>query len=105
MNRKGNHLLVDNILVYSGDEPAGVTETELTNLLLYPNPGQNDYRLKGWNDGMRLDYTVMDAYGRSVKSGMLTSPEISLQGISKGLYFVRLVSEHVDKTLRIVKID
>jgi hypothetical protein len=104
-NRKGNHLLVDNILVYSGDEPAGVTETELTDLLLYPNPGQNDYRLKGWNDGMRLDYTVMDAYGRAVKIGTITSPELSLQGISNGLYFVRLVSEHVDKTLRIVKID
>lgn len=104
-NSRGNHLLVDNIVVYSGDEPAGVDETNLTDLLLYPNPGQNDYRLKGWNDGMRLDYTVMDAYGRSVKIGTITSPELSLQGISNGLYFVRFASEHVDKTLRIVKID
>jgi hypothetical protein len=54
---------------------------------------------------MRLDYTVMDAYGRSVKIGTITSPELSLQGIASGLYFVRFASEHVDKTLRIVKID
>ncbi len=105
MNRKGNHLLVDNILVYSGDEPAGVDETNLTDLLLYPNPGQNDFRLKGWKDTMRLSYSVMDTYGRIVKNGTMTSPELSLQGIASGLYFLRLENGSVDKTLRIVKID
>jgi subtilisin family serine protease len=103
LNRKGNHLLLDNILIYTGPEPEGIDDVVMQELSVYPNPGSDNYRLSGWKDGMQLTYTVVDAYGKVMRNGVLNSPEISLQGLASGMYMLRLEQAQTVRTLRIVK--
>lgn len=105
-NRRGNHFLLDNIWVWSGEEPLGTKGPMNDGLLLYPNPGRDDFRFAGWEDGMRFRLTVTDLQGRTVRSGTLDGPNLSLSGLPSGLYLIRLEDDgraHVFRAMRVAQ--
>jgi len=103
-NRKGNHLLLDNILIYSGEEPANIAEPVTEALSVYPNPGNGIFRLKGWRDGVHMDYTVFDGAGRTIEQARLSSSTLQLGHLADGLYFVQLRNGASVQVLRVMKV-
>jgi hypothetical protein len=70
------------------------------NVLLYPNPGKDRFRLLGLSG--EFTYLLEDAGGRLLKSGK-SNGEINLQGQTPGLYFLRLPNQdEVKERLKII---
>lgn len=103
-NRKGNHFLLDNIWVYSGAEPSGVTTAEVHGPTIYPNPSNGTFHLRGWQPGSHSRVSVTDRQGRSVLDSPLTSPVIDLGAVPDGLYLVRILGEDAQHVFRVVKV-
>jgi hypothetical protein len=103
VNRKGNHLLLDNIWVYEGSEPTGLGTADADVLSIYPNPTQDAVRIGRLPSATRALFTLLDTKGRTVRSGQLDDKELSLSGLPAGLYMLRIQDGGQWHTLRIVK--
>lgn len=103
-SRKGNHFLMDNILVYSGDEPAGVSEANSRRLTVRPNPGSGEYFIGGWEEGATMSCSVIDMQGREVLNTVLRSPSLQLSHIPSGLYHVLLYAGDRSHSLRLLNV-
>lgn len=73
---------------------------------LSPNPASSYLHVNLENIGSALTVTLLDANGRSVKQAILaqgtSSADISLTGIGRGIYTVRMVSQSGVQTQKIV---
>jgi len=102
-NRKGNHLLLDNIWVYEGAEPLSIGESGREGVGIFPNPTDEAVRVMGIPESMAPPFALLDMKGRTVRSGRLEGRELSLAGLPSGLYVMRLQVGSEMHTLRIVK--
>jgi subtilisin family serine protease len=103
-NRKGNHFLLDNIWVYSGAEPSGVTSADEEKVFLYPNPSNGLFHFSGWSAATEGTATVTDVQGRTVIRTNLSSPYLDLSAFPDGLYHIRLQHDGADHVFRAVKV-
>jgi len=72
---------------------------------LYPNPNNGEFKLMIDNAGLeKVDVVIFDIYGRMVYSNQLTNKvnDISLLGVSAGVYTVRIMAEKQTITKKIV---
>jgi hypothetical protein len=80
----------------SGSEVAGLTKFQEPDqpLFVYPNPAKDVFYIN--TESANAAVTVLDASGREVLSHLLSGPgkhELQLNGLSDGLYLVRVVTD------------
>ncbi len=109
ISRKGNNLYLDNIRVYSDEEPLGRPLGEKDDLRLWPNPATNELFAGplGENE-KRVRVEILDLHGRVVSSrSMIPSVDRILhtpvQSLPQGLYFLRITGQETAKTYRFIK--
>jgi hypothetical protein len=65
-----------------------------TNIIFYPNPSQQDLFVQFDQAPLdKINYGIFDVTGRLVKKDVLNNYRIKLDGLSSGLYFIRLYSK------------
>ncbi len=83
-----------------------IDEDFLTNAIsLYPNPNNGEFKLTIDNAGLeKVEVTIFDIYGKIVYSNLLTDKvnDISLLGVSAGIYTVRIMANQQTITKKIV---
>jgi hypothetical protein len=84
---------IDNVSIAAGDEPVGIDEVEESAVVLYPNPATSHVTLRGVEAGSQV--SVVDMNGRMVREAKAngSSVQLSLDGMAKGAYFVRIMGE------------
>ncbi len=92
-NDRGNNLYLDNIRLYSGNADA-ISSQVKSDLVFYPNPAKQqvfvEHELKG-----EVKYSIISVDGKTIKTDVLNDANsIDLQGISAGLYVVKLYNRH-----------
>ena len=111
-SENGNNIYIDNINItapgYAGAEDIVANQKSAT---VFPNPSSNatTIRLSGYeNTEVNIVvYNVMgekvfDAYNGIVNDGIF-STDIDLQQLSKGLYFVKVLGEASEETIKLLK--
>jgi hypothetical protein len=83
------------------DGCAAIGENDLDNLKVYPNPTENKLTIEFSGD---FTYEITDTKGRIIEKGEgNTTSTINTSNYTSGVYFVKLVSETVNTTIRVVK--
>ena len=69
---------------------AGLSENTSNQLLIYPNPTQNNINIEGLNEP--TEYKVISIEGKEMKSGIITKSKsnISIEELSSGSYILTL---------------
>jgi glucose/arabinose dehydrogenase len=67
-----------------------------TGLLLYPNPNTGILHLTFWGPELpeKIPYLLYDLTGRKVQKGNIINHRISLSGLKKGMYFLKVPALH-----------
>lgn len=68
---------------------------------IYPNPTYNTFEISGVDEG-KLD--IIDSQGRTVISMNIGEKEYSTTSLSPGVYFLKISSENLSLTKRLIKI-
>lgn len=107
INRQGNNLFLDNIWVYQGVTPVGISEkVTLQFISIYPNPTQHTITLDvGNNLLMQARVEIIDLLGKSLMKNTIaaTKTQLDLSHLSNGIYFVKFSNEVGEKVFKIVK--
>ena len=85
-------------------EPEGITEDVWAELVVTPNPFDNQLRIT--NDELRGTYTLLNVQGVVVRNGNMLGSEVVIEttDLTSGLYLLRLTAENgATKTYRVVK--
>ncbi|MBQ2510666.1 MAG: fibronectin type III domain-containing protein [Bacteroidales bacterium] len=100
----GPSFYVDSAICPSGvgPEPVGIDETASKTLALYPNPASTSVTLTGMENGAVV--TLLDFSGREVMRRSTTGDRmnISLDGLAKGAYFVRVAGKSSVATRKLI---
>ena len=76
----------------------GISENDLQNIMVYPNPAKSTLNIEG-----RCDYRLMNCLGQTIAEGSNESKtQIDLSGISEGIYFLNLSDGSNCSTQKIV---
>lgn len=107
-NRKGNSLLVDNVKIYTGQEPASVAETQPTELKVYPNPFTDQLTIEFHEPMARqIQLSVYDLMGKEIITESFTAQhgkrQINLPQNDAGIYFIRWCTEGGCENVKVVK--
>ena len=104
-NKKGNHLYIDNIWVYEGNEPLGINESVTTNQIsIYPNPANEVITVNVANESLsRIE--IYDITGKLVLTQTTTQQEttIDIKDLNSGMYLINIISEDAKYSERIIK--
>ena len=88
-----NFCLANTIL----NSSSGISENDLSNLLLYPNPAKNDLTVYGFENDLSVEYVIYSSIGALVKLGTETTIDgyfkINVSSITAGNYILEIVSE------------
>ncbi|MCX6243242.1 MAG: T9SS type A sorting domain-containing protein, partial [Bacteroidetes bacterium] len=106
-NRRGNNIFLDNISI-SG--PVGIpgTETDNQEIRIYPNPSTGEMTLFMTHPAGNVDLSVLNLQGQTVyrenfiSSGDNNERHLNLSGLSKGVYFLRFISDHSSVVKKII---
>ena len=75
---------------------------EIPTVALYPNPAQNELNFS--SETSFENYQIVDLTGKILQNGSLNATQtISVQSLSKGLFFLLLENQNVKTTLKFVK--
>lgn len=106
-NRRGNNLYINNIAVYTDSDPLSVAEEWLSDLVLFPNPARNEATLRWGSVEQLLNVTLLEGTGRALTQwqvhGNTGETNINLNGLSRGLYFVRVSGQTGNRVMKLVK--
>jgi transforming growth factor-beta-induced protein len=80
---------------------AGISELSATAIDVFPNPSSDFIRVSDLNDAA---YEIVSVTGALVQSGMVQNNEITLNGLDKGNYILRLTNTKGSFVARFVKI-
>ncbi|MBK6829584.1 MAG: carbohydrate binding domain-containing protein [Flavobacteriales bacterium] len=81
---------------------SGLAEANLAPLGLYPNPANDVIRMNLGNNGQRMEYTIVDATGRTVMSDVLTSNTLNVGELMNGLYTLTIRSAEGVRQARVL---
>jgi len=80
----------------------GVTENSINNLFtVFPNPAKNTLTISGINNSSIVE--VYNISGRMLLIKQLTTPEIDISTLAKGLYFIKLTTQGGSVVKKFVK--
>ena len=99
----GNQAFIQRIELYN-DIATGISESETSNyqVQLYPNPTTNSITLN--LDGVsNVNIEFIDVQGKLIfsKNQVYSQEQINLSGISKGIYFVRILSDLGNQQIKV----
>jgi Zn-dependent metalloprotease len=69
---------------------------------IYPNPTQNGIHI-AMEDYENTSYRILNALGQEVQNGRVIQEEISVNGLSSGIYFFEINNNRIISTKRFVK--
>jgi len=88
-----NFCLANTIL----NSSAGIAENDLSNLLLYPNPANNELTVYGFEQDLSVEYVIYNSLGGLEKVGKENTSEgyfkINVSTITAGNYFLEIIYE------------
>jgi len=100
----GARVTFNNIAVHGTDIPPLATVTNLIpKFSVYPNPFSDVVNVIGISETQPVDFHIFTIDGKLLQSGIITSSEINLSGLSKGMYLLQLISEGKSETKKIIK--
>jgi len=80
-----------------------VSDFNVANITLFPNPVTSSFTIQGIEKN-RCHLQIVNAHGQVVKEIMNYNLEpISLKSVANGVYFVKINSNHISKTIKVVK--
>lgn len=87
------------------DNSIGLSQMNLDNIIVYPNPVSSILTLENLPDNTTVN--IVDLAGNSISLQEFNEKivTIDLSALKQGLYFVRLISADLKRTLRISKVD
>lgn len=107
-NRRGNYIVIDNVKIYTDQEPILVPELSETQLSVYPNPFNEQLTIAYQEPIERtIQLNVYDLVGKVVLSENFTAKQgkkvIALPGNDAGVYFVSWCTEAGCRNLKVVR--
>jgi len=92
----GEYRLYTDVNIPGGTSPFSVTEYDLEELIVYPNPGYDKIHVESLNfDLLNEHYTLYDTHGGIVKTGTLgMHHEIDISSLANGLYYIVLIDKN-----------
>ena len=81
----------------------GIDETLTNNLIVYPNPAQDQLFLSYSEDIQNAIYIIYDSNGRRISSKIISEKTIDVSSLAAGTYFLRVVDEGVLQTQKFIK--
>lgn len=80
--------------VYTEEQSNGLKAEEKHDFSMYPNPASESVNLRWSSEKGQALYQLIDTQGRILRNGSISSgSQVSLDGLSAGLYRLRLLSE------------
>lgn len=91
INRRGNHLLIDNIHLKI-DYISGLEHVDPSAMILYPNPATGRFTLKASLTETPDLLEIYDIFGKKVRSYKVTDTqaEFDVAGLARGMYLVSI---------------
>jgi len=84
-------------------EPLGVTDFNLSKLLVYPNPTTDRFTIKGLENSSST-IQIISTHGQVIKTIYnYTSGDISIKNLENAVYFVKIVTNETSQIKRVVK--
>ena len=111
----GNNIYLDDINIYGGSPSdnlivAGIDETTLTAVNLYPNPADEELNISFHAiNNEKMTIVLTDLTGKTIQTNTIQANEgenlvlLNTGDFSKGVYFVNLLSGTKRTTLQFVK--
>ena len=95
--------LINSSLFSQKDDVSFGTPQEPQSITLYPNPVENELLVSSTYKITNI--TIMDLLGNTIKSSKPNNKRVSLStvGIAKGIYFVKIESNKMKRTYKVVK--
>jgi hypothetical protein len=97
----GNRVTFNNIAVDGLQLPLQVTEDSKSKYKIFPNPFSDVINITGIKDA--ATYSIYTMEGKLIKNHRLQNAQIDLGELSKGVYFLQLLSNGKKETHRIIK--
>jgi bacillopeptidase F len=94
-NKRGNNLFIDNIKIYSGNEPASIFESNSLPWQVYPNPAKEQLSFANpYAEATDVRVQLFDISGKCHYDEVILMPvdqtrTIDLKDFQQGLYFIR----------------
>lgn len=107
-SKRGNNMVLDNIKVYSGEEPAAVPDMQETILKVYPNPFSNALTIE-FNEpySRNIDLSLYDMLGKQIWSESFEAyygkKQVTLSDNNSGIYLLRWCNESGCKSIKVIK--
>jgi hypothetical protein len=79
-----------NTSVLVADLPTNVSESNASELSIYPNPSSDLIRVSDITSG--TPYQILNAAGQKVMNGLISNSEIDVRSLPQGLYFLQINS-------------
>jgi hypothetical protein len=104
---KVNYLLFNKVMALfpaTGSTPTGMNDVSQAEVKLYPNPARENINLIGLSGDEHI--TLCDISGRivySTEASNATEMQIPVSGLANSMYFVRINTSTVTKTLKVMK--
>lgn len=99
----GARITFNNIAVHGTEAPLAVVTNGIQKFTVFPNPFTDVINIIGANEVNTVSYNLFTVDGKLIKSGALNNTQITLDGLSKGMYLLQLSSEGRTETKKIVK--
>lgn len=77
----------DSYLIKLSPSPVSVSNEELPEISLYPNPAKESIAVNGLSG---THFRIVDALGKTVRQGILISERINIHDLAKGLYLFQV---------------
>jgi murein tripeptide amidase MpaA len=91
--------------VINPSSTAGVNNTELNNVIVYPNPFEDNFSVKIPNIYNEVTIALFTINGKLITQKKTTNSltKINLNNLSNGVYFIRITTNDNVKTLKVIK--
>jgi len=99
----GARITFNNVAVHGTEAPLAVVANQIQKFTVFPNPFTDVVNIIGANEANTVSYNLYTIDGKLIKTGVLNNTQITLDGLSKGMYLLQLSSEGRTETKKIVK--
>ena len=95
---------IDRFYVSEGNTNAIEDVEEVDQIVLYPNPTEGNFRIKGLNANHNYQVSVFDFTGKWIKDSKINENELDISGLPSGLYLIKIIENgneiHLEKLVK-----
>ncbi|MBE0654937.1 MAG: T9SS type A sorting domain-containing protein [Bacteroidales bacterium] len=91
--------MIDKVVLTSNDLTTGIRSLPKESVSIYPNPASNSFNISGTDVDL---ISIYDLTGKLVKIEKNTARNISVEGLDKGLYLVKIDSRGVSTMKKLI---